>query len=213
MFSKLEQLHRRTGKKGVGRYDYLQQLVTEFEDTNSTECKEQVLANLANFAYDPINYEFLRKLNVIDLFLDQLSEENTNFVQFALSGLCNLALDIENKEHILHCGGVRIVAACLSSRDEDTVLSAISTLMFLITSRIETRVRIVIIKNRILIVAEITTPEIVDCIFRLSRSRNTRLRNLATIFLEDYCTTEQVTETREIHSQSVDVANIPLPKN
>lgn len=51
-----------------------------------------MLANLANFAYDPINYEFLRKLNVIDLFLDQLSEENTNFVQFGLGGLCNLAL-------------------------------------------------------------------------------------------------------------------------
>jgi len=57
-----------------------------------SEAKEQVLANLANFAYDPINYEFLRKLNVIDLFLDQLSEENTNFVQFGLGGLCNLAL-------------------------------------------------------------------------------------------------------------------------
>jgi len=57
-----------------------------------SEAKEQVLANLANFAYDPINYEFLRKLSVIDLFLDQLSEENTNFVQFGLGGLCNLAL-------------------------------------------------------------------------------------------------------------------------
>jgi KaiC/GvpD/RAD55 family RecA-like ATPase len=57
-----------------------------------SEAKEQVLANLANFAYDPINYEFLRKLNVIDLFLDQLSEENTNFVRIGLGGLCNLAL-------------------------------------------------------------------------------------------------------------------------
>jgi KaiC/GvpD/RAD55 family RecA-like ATPase len=57
-----------------------------------SEAKEQVLANLANFAYDPINYEFLRKLNVIDLFLDQLSEENTHFVQFGLGGLCNLSL-------------------------------------------------------------------------------------------------------------------------
>jgi len=28
-----------------------------------------VLANLSNFAYDPINYEYLRQLNVIDLFL------------------------------------------------------------------------------------------------------------------------------------------------
>jgi KaiC/GvpD/RAD55 family RecA-like ATPase len=57
-----------------------------------SEAKEQVLANLANFAYDPINYEYLRKLNVIDLFLDQLSEENRNIVQFGLGGLCNLAL-------------------------------------------------------------------------------------------------------------------------
>jgi len=33
------------------------------------EAKLQVLANLANFAYDPINYEYLRQLNVVDLFL------------------------------------------------------------------------------------------------------------------------------------------------
>ena len=31
--------------------------------------KEEILANLANFAYDPINYEHFRKLNVVDLFL------------------------------------------------------------------------------------------------------------------------------------------------
>ena len=31
--------------------------------------KVQILANLANFSYDPINYGHLRKLNVIDLFL------------------------------------------------------------------------------------------------------------------------------------------------
>lgn len=33
------------------------------------ESKLQILANLTNFAYDPINYEHLRKLNVVDLFL------------------------------------------------------------------------------------------------------------------------------------------------
>ena len=32
----------------------------------------QILANLANFAYDPINYNHMRKLNVIDLFLGKL---------------------------------------------------------------------------------------------------------------------------------------------
>ena len=34
-----------------------------------TEAKLQVLANLANFAYDPINYEYIRHLKIIDLFL------------------------------------------------------------------------------------------------------------------------------------------------
>jgi len=36
---------------------------------NTADAKLQVLANLANFAYDPINYEYMRQLNAIDLFL------------------------------------------------------------------------------------------------------------------------------------------------
>lgn len=46
--------------------------------------KEQVLANLANFAYDPSNYQYLRQLQVLDLFLDSLSEENETLVEFAV---------------------------------------------------------------------------------------------------------------------------------
>lgn len=39
----------------------------------SLEYKLQVLANLANFGYDPVNYEHFRKLNVFDLFLGEFS--------------------------------------------------------------------------------------------------------------------------------------------
>ncbi|KAM5216667.1 armadillo repeat-containing protein 7 isoform 6-T7 [Hipposideros larvatus] len=46
----------------VGRLGYLQALVTEFQETESQNAKEQVLANLANFAYDPSNYQYLRQL-------------------------------------------------------------------------------------------------------------------------------------------------------
>ncbi|XP_017452649.1 armadillo repeat-containing protein 7 isoform X4 [Rattus norvegicus] len=46
----------------VGRLGYLQALVTEFQETESQDAKEQVLANLANFAYDPGNYQYLRQL-------------------------------------------------------------------------------------------------------------------------------------------------------
>ena len=35
----------------------------------SPDAKCQLLANLANFAYDPINYPHLKKLNVAELFL------------------------------------------------------------------------------------------------------------------------------------------------
>ena len=34
-----------------------------------SDFKQQILANLANFAYDPVNYEFFRQLNILDLFL------------------------------------------------------------------------------------------------------------------------------------------------
>ncbi|KAJ4427256.1 hypothetical protein ANN_24874 [Periplaneta americana] len=182
MFSKLEQLHRRTGKKGVGRYDYLQQLVTEFEDTNSTgyvQCREGSLG-------DETRQQDQEKRKIYRKYLGT----------YITLWWCACVW--------LHaCPQMKILS----------YLPSLPHVFNYIESKKGTRARIVIIKNRILIVAEITTPEIVDCIFRLSRSRNTRLRNLATIFLEDYCTTEQVTETREIHSQSMDVANIPLPKN
>lgn len=68
----------------LGRLEYLQALVTEFQVTDSSEAKEQVLANLANFAYDPKNYEYLRQLQVLDLFLDMLTEDNETLVEFAI---------------------------------------------------------------------------------------------------------------------------------
>nr|XP_020858193.1 armadillo repeat-containing protein 7 isoform X2 [Phascolarctos cinereus] len=67
-----------------GRLEYLQALVTEFQETASQEAKEQVLANLANFAYDPNNYQYLRELQVLDLFLDVLSEDSDTLVEFAI---------------------------------------------------------------------------------------------------------------------------------
>ena len=101
MFSTRADLARRTGPHGVGRFPYLQRLVGEYQDTDSADARRQVLANLANFAYDPVNYEYLRALNVLDAFLDCLSESDADLVEFAMAGLCNLCLDRANKSHIL----------------------------------------------------------------------------------------------------------------
>lgn len=51
-----------------------------------------MLANLANFAYDPKNMEYLRELQVPDLFLDMLTEENDNFVEFGMGVYKSLSL-------------------------------------------------------------------------------------------------------------------------
>ena len=69
-----------------------------------SENKLQIIANLANFGYDPINYGFFRTLNVLGLFLDVLAEEqdggsaNSDFDdkmrQFAIGGICNSCLGL-----------------------------------------------------------------------------------------------------------------------
>lgn len=176
MFSTQEYLNKKTGPYGIGRFSYLQSLVTEFQDTDSDDAKEQVLANLANFAYDPINYEFMRQLNVIDLFLDCLTESSEKLVQFAIGGICNCCLDKENKEYILKNDGVKLTLGCLSSSNEETVLTAVATLMYLFTPASR---------------SDIAAIPVVECMLRFSQSANKRLSNLATVFLQDYCTEEE----------------------
>jgi hypothetical protein len=119
MFSTKKQLIKRTGKNGITRYPFLKLLVTEYKTTKSKgkirfykygyfsltyitlincsfhfelDAKEQVMANLANFAYDPINYGYMRQLQIIDLFLHALSENNPKLIRFAIGGICNLSL-------------------------------------------------------------------------------------------------------------------------
>lgn len=81
------------------------------------ETKERIVANLANFAYDPYNYTFLRQvihefsirlilkfvysmntripfvqckqLNVLELFVDCITEPNERLVEFGIGGICN----------------------------------------------------------------------------------------------------------------------------
>lgn len=180
----------------VGRLGFLQALVTEFQETQSQDAREQVLANLANFAYDPSNYPYLRQLQVLDLFLDSLSEESETLVEFALGGLCNLCLDRANTEHILKTGGVPLIINCLSSPNEETVLSAITTLMFL-ASDASCR-------------AEVTALPVVQCVLRFSLSTSTRLRNLAQVFLEDLCCPSLVAEASSQGGHSA--LGIPLPR-
>ncbi|XP_075441017.1 armadillo repeat-containing protein 7 [Ascaphus truei] len=183
-----------SGPASSDRFRYLQALVTEIQDTDSAEAKEQVLANLANFSYDPRNSADLRQLQVPDLFLDMLTEDNETLVEFGIGGLCNLCLDKANKSHILSAGGLALVINCLSSRREETVLSALTTLMYLSTAASR---------------ADVTAPPVVECMVRFSLSTNRRISNLATIFLQDYCSERQVQAARDLSQHTA--LGIPVP--
>ncbi|KAL0291194.1 UNVERIFIED_CONTAM: hypothetical protein Scaly_2646400 [Sesamum calycinum] len=61
MFTNDQRQKERTGKYGSPRLEYLQELVTQFQNATSGEIKEKIVANLGNFAYDPYNYTFLRQ--------------------------------------------------------------------------------------------------------------------------------------------------------
>ena len=171
MFSSQDYIDNKTGRDDLNRFQYLQALVTEFQDTSSDDAKCQLLANLANFAYDPINYPHLKKLNVAELFLDMLSEPNEKFVEFGIGGLCNYCLDADCKRAILENGGIQEIVNCLSSSNEETVLSAITTLIYLKDN--ETK-------------AELLSEAIFECMTTYSTSSNARLANLAKTFLENF---------------------------
>lgn len=85
---------------------------------------------------------------------------------------------------------------CLSSSNEETVVSAVTTLMFLTTPRSR---------------AQTTALPVVECMLRFSLSANTRLSNLASIFLQDYCSPLQVEEARNLSRHTA--VGIPLPKD
>ncbi|KAJ7964419.1 Armadillo repeat-containing 7 [Quillaja saponaria] len=69
MFTNDWRQEERTGKYGTSRLQYLQELVVQFQNSTDEETKEKIVANFANFSYDPYNYTFLRQPNGLELFL------------------------------------------------------------------------------------------------------------------------------------------------
>nr|XP_054764572.1 armadillo repeat-containing protein 7-like isoform X3 [Lytechinus pictus] len=127
---------------------------------------------------------------------DTLTEPSERLVEFGIGGLCNLVLDKENKAHILANDGVSMVKDCLSSPNEEIVLSAITTLMYLMTPASK---------------QEITAPSIIECMQRFAGSSSKRLSNLANVFLQDYCTPEQRLMAESPSLTTGSVVGIPLP--
>ncbi|CAG7825620.1 unnamed protein product, partial [Allacma fusca] len=88
----------------VERRRYLTQLVHEYTRTNSVEARRQIE-----------------------------NGRNVKLVEFACGGLCNCSADDSLRQEIIDHGGIPLIAKHLSSSDSSTVISAIGSLIFLVT--------------------------------------------------------------------------------
>ncbi|XP_013167114.1 PREDICTED: armadillo repeat-containing protein 7 [Papilio xuthus] len=173
MFSTKSQLRKRTPENGTDRENYLSLLVDEYLNSSSLDAKCQVLANLANFAYDPINYCFIRDVGALDIFLYVLkNESNDKLVNFACGGISNLCLDPLNTTYILDSGILNLVPRLLKSGNTGIVASTLS---------------IIIQIHNSLGKPELFNSEIIQNAEILKSSEEKVIANLATVFHQDVC--------------------------
>eukprot|EP00736_Rhodelphis_marinus_P013108 Rmarinus@m.29795 len=112
------------------RFTFLQSLVTEFQETKDDTKKEHILAHLANFAYDAENFEYLRRLNIVELFIDFLTED-ASFQSLAIGGICNCCNDPLNALVIKEAEGLQDICECLKSENAEVVVNALTALYYL----------------------------------------------------------------------------------
>nr|NP_732137.1 uncharacterized protein Dmel_CG14881, isoform A [Drosophila melanogaster]AAF55311.2 uncharacterized protein Dmel_CG14881, isoform A [Drosophila melanogaster] len=93
MFSSHRTLKRRTPAQGIDRREYIGHLVDEYYTTTNIEAQQQVTANLANFAYDPINWSHLLEADALDVFVASLETQDQLLKVHGIAALCNLCLD------------------------------------------------------------------------------------------------------------------------
>ncbi|KRZ02533.1 DNA damage-binding protein 1 [Trichinella zimbabwensis] len=165
MFSRFDQIQKKSGGNKYGRLQYLNQLVTEFQNSENNDAKRQIVANLANFAYDPVNHEFLTTLRVHILFSDCLNETDPSMVEFALGGLCNMIQQPICRQFVLENLSEKVVSL-LNSSNVETVVSALTVLIFLLHD------------------PKIKNAEIIAKVEMLAeRSNQVRIANLAKLFI------------------------------
>ncbi|CAH8600604.1 unnamed protein product [Heterobilharzia americana] len=189
-----------------GRLQYLQNLLTEYQETSITEHREQIVANLANFCYDSRNGPHLRQLRLVDLFFDCIKEASTvwfkvafqpgsdvkvdehtiRLAEFALGGLSNLSASSElSRQDILNHIHLPCVVACSTSPNNSIVVYSLTILIHLFTPSPNCEESISLSSR---------FPAAVQIVRQYCESTNLhanidpRIRILSQILLEDCCT-------------------------
>lgn len=144
---------RKAEPGSLERLQYFEKLIAEYTETEISDYKEQILANLANFAYDPRNCVHLRQLNVLELFLDCLAvfapiwsepitehnsvpsgDSSLRLAEIAVGGIANLAsISATERRTICDHPQLAYVVAGLASPSPSIVINSLTILIHLFT--------------------------------------------------------------------------------
>ena len=125
-------------------------------------------------------------------------EADEKMIEYAMGGICNCCLDPLNMQYLVENDGVELTVKCLSSSNEETVLSAITTLIYITTPQTKKGNSLNIPPpppppqkkkkpNLPDLFPDTTAGNIVELMKKFAESSNKRLSNLANIFLQDCC--------------------------
>lgn len=178
MFSSHTHLKRRTPEGGIPRPDYIEYLVEEYHTSTDIEAKEQVTANLANFAYDPINWRYLEESGALDVFEDCIKSPNERLQLHAIAGYCNICLDPLAFKFITNLEKLAQISSLLHATEAtDIQLNCIALIYQLLTADSCTQ------EQRTLIVTLCLLKKITQL---RNESTDQRVKNIATLFCEDF---------------------------
>ncbi|CAM0956081.1 unnamed protein product [Alopecurus aequalis] len=115
-----------------------------------------------------ISHAFV-SLNILELFLDCITESDERLVEFGVGGICNSCVDPANASVITQCGGIPLVVQCLSS----PVIYALGALYYLCNPSTK---------------KEILTPDVLQMIrdYSAAGAVNSSFSNLANAFLDKH---------------------------
>ncbi|KAH8359046.1 hypothetical protein KR093_004077 [Drosophila rubida] len=138
MFSSHKHLKRKTPEGGIDRRAFIGHLVDEYYTSTNVEALEQVTANLANFAYDPINWPHLHAADALDVFVAAVDTQNPNLQLHAVAALCNFCLGKLAAQFILENIDV-IGSLFLRTEHTETVLHCLALYYQLLSSNLATK--------------------------------------------------------------------------
>ncbi|KAM7363655.1 uncharacterized protein ACRADG_000471 [Cochliomyia hominivorax] len=135
MFSSYQHLKRKTPEQGINRQEFIEHLVEEYYTTTDVEAQEQVTANLANFSYDPINWDYLKTSEALKLFIELLESPNVKLQLHGAAGLCNICLDQQSFNYIVKPQNInKVRSLLLKSNNLDIILNLLTLLYQLLSN-------------------------------------------------------------------------------